>query len=674
MMNNKAKRMSAAGLLIAIGIVYGDIGTSPLYVMKSIVEGNGGIGNVNRDFIIGSISLVLWTVTLLTTLQTVIIALKATNHGEGGIFALYTLVRKRAKWLVLPALIGGAAILADGTLTPAVTVTTAIEGLKGLNFGGNVPVSTQNMVIAITVVILLVLFSIQKMGTSIIGKAFGPIMFLWFTFLGVMGVMNMAGDWSILQAINPIYAIRLLVSPYNKAGLFILGSIFLATTGAEALYSDVGHVGKSNIIGSWPFVFVCLSLNYFGQGVWILNNPTYRPADGGVLNPFFEMIPVNIRLFAIILATIAAVIASQALITGSFTLVAEASGLKFLPRMNINYPSNEKGQIYIPSINKGICVATIAIVLYFQTSAHMEAAYGLSITISMLMTTILLYEWLVMKKVNTVWNWIFLIFFGVLDIMFMISSLTKFTHGGYVSLFIAGAIGFVMYVWYYGNKVRDKREARNAYVRLDEYTDMLTNLSHDENYPTYATNLVYMANVKYNKFIKREILYSILDKRPKRAKAYWFVTVNVTNEPFTAEYAVNTYGTKNVINIQLYLGFKKQTSVNVYIRQIVHDLIADGTIEAQPQEYTTTPGRDVGDFAFVIVQDVISPQTQLVGYEKWLVEARVRLQNLSSNPASWFGLEYADTIIERIPLILGRPNPSYIKRIKPKDYSNAKTK
>ena len=671
-MNTKSKRMSAAGLLIAIGIVYGDIGTSPLYVMKSIVEGNGGIGNVNRDFIIGSISLVLWTVTLLTTLQTVLIALKATNHGEGGIFALYTLVRKRAKWLVLPALIGGAAILADGTLTPAVTVTTAIEGLKGLQFGGSVPVSTQEMVIMITVIILLLLFSIQKMGTSIIGKAFGPIMFIWFTFLGVMGVINMAGDWSIIQAINPVYAIKLLFSPYNKAGIFILGSIFLATTGAEALYSDVGHVGKKNIIGSWPFVFVCLSLNYFGQGVWILNNPTFRPADGGVLNPFYEMIPINIRLFAIILATVAAVIASQALITGSFTLVAEASGLKFLPRMNINYPSTKKGQIYIPSINKGICVATIAIVLYFQTSAHMEAAYGLSITISMLMTTILLYEWLVMKKVKPIWNWIFLIFFGVLDIMFMVSSLTKFTHGGYVSLFIAGAIGFIMYVWYYGNKVRDKRESRNAYVRLDEYTDMLTNLSHDEDYPTYATNLVYMANVKYNKFIKREILYSILDKRPKRAKAYWFVTVNVTNEPFTAEYAVNTYGTKNVINIQLYLGFKKQTSVNVYIRQIVHDLIADGTIEPQPQEYTTSPGRDVGDFSFVIVNDVISPQTQLVGYEKWLVEARVRLQNLSSNPASWFGLEYADTVIERVPLILGRPNPSYIKRIKPKDYSNAK--
>ena len=665
-MNTKSKRMSAAGLLIAIGIVYGDIGTSPLYVMKSIVEGNGGIGNVNRDFIVGSISLVLWTVTLLTTVQTVLIALKATNHGEGGIFALYTLVRKRAKWLVLPALIGGAAILADGTLTPAVTVTTAIEGLKGLKFGGNVPVSTQEMVIVITVVILLVLFSIQKMGTSIIGKAFGPIMFIWFTFLGVMGVINMAGDWTIIQAINPVYAIKLLFSPYNKAGIFILGSIFLATTGAEALYSDVGHVGKKNIIGSWPFVFVCLSLNYFGQGVWILNNPHFQLADGGVLNPFYEMIPINIRLFAIILATIAAVIASQALITGSFTLVAEASGLKFLPRMNINYPSTEKGQIYIPSVNKGICVATIAIVLYFQTSAHMEAAYGLSITISMLATTILLYEWLAMKKINPIWNWIFLIFFGVLDIMFMISSLTKFTHGGYVSLFIAGVIGFIMYVWYYGNKVRDKRESRNAYVRLDEYTDMLTNLSHDEDYPTYATNLVYMANVKYNKFIKREILYSILDKRPKRAKAYWFVTVNVTNEPYTAEYAVNTYGTKNVINVQLYLGFRKQTSVNVYLRQIVHELIADGTIEAQPQRFTTTPGRDVGDFSFVIVNDVISPLTKLTGYEKFMVEARVWLQNLSSNPASWFGLEYADTVVERVPLILGKHQESYIKRIKPK--------
>ena len=670
-MDRKRKRITMAGLLITIGIVYGDIGTSPLYVMKSILEGNGGLATASRELIVGSISLILWTVTLLTTVKYVMIALNATNHGEGGIFALYALVRKRAKWLVIPALVGGAALLADGTLTPAVTVTTSIEGLKKMKFGANIPVPNQSVVIAITIVILLLLFSIQRMGTSIIGKAFGPIMFVWFTFLGLTGIANMSHDWSILEALNPVWAIRILFSPANKVGIFILGSIFLATTGAEALYSDVGHVGKGNIRGSWPYVFICLALNYLGQGVWILQNTNYR-GSGAEINPFFTSMPASLRMFAVILATVAAIIASQALITGSFTLVSEASGLKFLPRMNINYPTTEQGQIYIPSVNKMLCIATIAIVFFFQTSEHMEAAYGLSITVTMLMTTLLLFEYLGKKKRPFILRLCFLLIFGFIETMFLISSLTKFLHGGYVTVLIAGFIGVIMFIWYFGNKVRDQHEETNAYVRLDEYTDMLTDLSHDDDYPTYATNLVYMAKVKYNKFIKREILYSILDKRPKRARAYWFVTVNVTNEPFTAKYAVNTYGTKNVINVQLYLGFKKQTSVNVYLRQIVHDLIADGTIEAQPQEYTTSPGREVGDFSFVIVNDVVSPLTKLQGYEKWIVQARVWLQNLSSNPATWFGLEYADTVVERVPLILGKTKRPHIKRVAPKDYSNLK--
>lgn len=670
-MDRKRKRITMAGLLITIGIVYGDIGTSPLYVMKSILEGNGGLATASRELIVGSISLILWTVTLLTTVKYVMIALNATNHGEGGIFALYALVRKRAKWLVIPALVGGAALLADGTLTPAVTVTTSIEGLKKMKFGANIPVPNQSVVIAITIVILLLLFSIQRMGTSIIGKAFGPIMFVWFTFLGLTGIANMSHDWSILEALNPVWAIRILFSPANKVGIFILGSIFLATTGAEALYSDVGHVGKGNIRGSWPYVFICLALNYLGQGVWILQNTNYK-GSGAEINPFFTSMPANLRMFAVILATVAAIIASQALITGSFTLVSEASGLKFLPRMNINYPTTEQGQIYIPSVNKMLCVATIAIVFFFQTSEHMEAAYGLSITVTMLMTTLLLSEYLGKKKRPFILRLCFLLIFGFIETMFLISSLTKFLHGGYVTVLIAGFIGVIMFIWYFGNKVRDQHEETNAYVRLDEYTDMLTDLSHDDDYPTYATNLVYMAKVKYNKFIKREILYSILDKRPKRARAYWFVTVNVTNEPFTAKYAVNTYGTKNVINVQLYLGFRKQTSVNVYLRQIVHDLIADGTIEAQPQEYTTSPGREVGDFSFVIVNDVVSPLTKLRGYEKWIVQARVWLQNLSSNPATWFGLEYADTVVERVPLILGKTKRPHIKRVAPKDYSNLK--
>ncbi|WEV50984.1 KUP/HAK/KT family potassium transporter [Lactobacillus sp. ESL0731] len=671
-MDQKKKRISAAGMLITIGIVYGDIGTSPLYVMKSILTGNGGLASANRELILGSISLIFWTVTLLTTVKYVIVALNATNRGEGGIFALYALVRKRAKWLVIPALVGGAALLADGTLTPAVTVTTSIEGLKNMRFGSSIPVPSQTMVIIITIVILLLLFSIQMLGTSSIGKAFGPIMLVWFTFLGAIGVLNMAHDWSILAALNPFWAIKILFSPANKVGIFILGSIFLATTGAEALYSDVGHVGKGNIRGSWPYVFICLSLNYLGQGVWILQNPNYQ-THGTELNPFFEAVPANLRLFAIILATIAAIIASQALITGSFTLVSEASGLKFLPRMNIDYPTTEHGQIYIPSVNKMLCVATIAIVMFFQTSEHMEAAYGLSITVTMLMTTLLLFEYLGTKKRPLILRLSFLLVFGFIESMFLISSLTKFMRGGYVTVLIAGFIGVVMFIWYFGNKVRDKHEGANTYVRLDEFTDMLTDLSHDDDFPVYATNLVYMAKVKYNKFIKREILYSILDKRPKRAHAYWFVSVNITNEPFTAKYAVNTYDTKNVINVQLFLGFKKQTSVNVYLRQIVHDLIKDGTIEAQPQEYTTMPGREVGDFSFVIVNDVVSPLTKLKGFEKWIVQARVWLQNLSSNPATWFGLEYTDTVVERVPLILGKPERNlHIKRVAARDYSNLK--
>ncbi len=663
MNNDVRKKVTLAGLLVSIGIVYGDIGTSPLYVMKAIVNENGGIANVNREYIVGSISLILWTITLLTTVKYVLIALKATNHGEGGIFSLYALVRKKAKWLVLPALIGGAALLADGTLTPAVTVTTAIEGLKNMKFGNDIPVPNQNSVLIITIIILLFLFSIQRMGTSIIGKTFGPIMLIWFTFLGLTGAMNLSHDLSLLEALNPVLAVKILFSPANKVGVLILGAVFLATTGAEALYSDVGHVGKGNIMASWPYVFVCLALNYLGQGVWILENPNYH-AGNTDFNPFFEALPSQWKFFAIILATLAAIIASQALITGSFTLVSEASGLKFLPRMKIIYPSTEQGQIFIPSINKMLCAATIVIVFLFKTSEHMEAAYGLAITVTMLMTTILLFEYLSLKKVNILLRLVFLFLFGAIESMFLISSLAKFLHGGYVTVIIAAFIGAIMYIWYFGNKVRDKREAKNAYVRLDEYTSMLSNLSHDDSVPLYATNLVYMAKVKYNKFIKRDMLYSILDKRPKRAHAYWFVTVNVTNEPFTAEYAVNTYGTKNVINVQLYLGFKQQQKVNVYLRQIVHDLIKDGTIESQPQEYTTTPGRDVGDFKFVIVNDVISPQTQLNTYEKWLVESRVWLQNLSSNPAVWFGLEYADTVVERVPLILGSQNIKSIQRTK----------
>ncbi|GEK29585.1 KUP/HAK/KT family potassium transporter [Furfurilactobacillus siliginis] len=665
-MNPKARtRISAAGLLVTLGIVYGDIGTSPLYVMKTILADNGGLTTASRELITGSISLIFWTVMLLTTLKYVLIALRATNHGEGGIFALYTLVRHRARWLIVPALVGGAALLADGMLTPAVTVTTSIEGLKGIVFHGWQPVHNQADVIVITLVILSALFVIQRFGTRVIGRAFGPIMTIWFTFIGVVGLINTLPDLSILRALNPYYAVSILTSPDNKVGIFILGSVFLATTGAEALYSDVGHVGKVNIDGSWPYVFICLMFNYFGQGVWVMQHATdAQLAKVEDFNPFFEILPGDWRFVGIVLATLAAIIASQALITGSYTLVAEAVRLKLLPRLKINYPTLKHGQIYVPVVNGILWIACLGIVLYFRTSAHMEAAYGLAITVTMLMTTLLLYQYLRLRKVNGALAWLMVLFFGSLETMFFVSSMVKFVHGGYVTAILAGLILLVMYIWYYGNIIRDRDEFGSVYVDLDDYKDQLQALSRDESYPTFATNLVYMAKVRPGHLIKREMIYSILDKRPKRAQAYWFVTVNVTDDPYTAKYDVDMLGTDNVINVQLYLGFRREQRVNVYLRAIVQELIESGELPAQPQKYTMSTGRNVGDFSFVVIQEELSPDTRIHPFDWFIIQQRITLQNWTSSPASWFGLDFADVVVEHVPLILGRRRRPIMRRIR----------
>ncbi|WP_420911956.1 KUP/HAK/KT family potassium transporter [Listeria grandensis] len=415
------------GLAIGtLGIVYGDIGTSPLYVMKSIVASNGGLNHVSEDYIIGSLSLIFWTLTLLTTIKYVIIALRADNHGEGGIFSLYALVRKRGKWLVIPAMIGGAALLADGVLTPAVTVTSAIEGLEEIPAFEALFTGNTTLIITIVIIILSGIFFIQRYGTMFIGRIFGPTMFLWFSILGILGIINILGEPSIFRAFSPYYAVELLFSDQNKAGFLILGSVFLATTGAEALYSDLGHVGRKNIYITWPFVKICLLLNYFGQGAWILS---LKNVDDPFVNPFFQSMPEQFILYGVLIATLAAIIASQSLISGAFTLVSEAIALNLLPRLGIRYPSETKGQVYIPTVTTVLWIACIGVVLYFQDSSHMEAAYGLSITVTMLMTTILLFQFLRMKGRSVLMTTGILLTFGVLEFAFFVSSAAKFMHG-----------------------------------------------------------------------------------------------------------------------------------------------------------------------------------------------------------------------------------------------------
>lgn len=658
-------KMTLAGILVALGVVYGDIGTSPMYTMSSLVAGNGGLQNISTDFILGSISLIFWTLTIITTTKYVLIALRADNNGEGGIFALYTLVRKKAKWLLIPAMIGGATFLSDGMMTPAVTVTTAIEGLKGLNINNHVLITNQQTVVLVTIIILSCLFFIQRFGTEALGKAFGPIMLLWFTSLAVAGLYRLAGDWSFLRALNPYYAFQTLISPANKNGIFILGSIFLATTGAEALYSDMGHVGRNNIYGSWPYVKICLLINYLGQGVWlnqVKDLVSYQNMD--TLNPFFEMVPAPFRLAMTIIATLAAIIASQALISGSYTLVSEATKLKLLPRLRMIYPTNFKGQLYIPAVNNIIWVLCIAIVIYFQNSERMAGAYGLVITITMLMTTILLNAWLLTTKNNRFLSELIIVFFLIIETIFLISNSVKFFEGGYVTFTIACILIMIMIIWQYGELLKNDNTFHREYVSLLAYKRQLKKLSEDDTLPLYTTNLVYLTKIHEGYKVKKDILYSILDKRPKRAKVYWFVTVNVTDNPYTTEYSVDTFGTDYMVNVQLYLGFRMEQKVNFFLRQIVNEMMIKGELPRQPQTYTTIPDRNVGDFSFVLIQEELSPDTQLNNIKKSIIQARLWLQRYTVTPAIWFGLSYSDVVMERVPLILGQLRSDRLRLIK----------
>ena len=634
--------------LVTIGIVYGDIGTSPLYVIKSIMEGNGGLDQIDPDFIIGSLSLIIWTVTLLTTIKYVIIAMKADNNGEGGIFSLYSLVKKCGKWLIVPAMMGGSALLADGVLTPAVTVTTAVEGLR------SIPVMekfmTQSVVVIITLTIILVLFAIQRAGTSSIGKAFGPCMLLWFSFLFATGFMNISNFPAVIKAFNPVYAVQVLLSPGNKQGFMILGSVFLAATGAEALYSDMGHVGKQNIYFSWPFVKICLITNYFGQGAWVLaNRENMELIQMEDMNPFYMMLPQAMRPVAIVLSAAAAIIASQALITGSYTLVAEAVRLDLMPHLQIKYPSETKGQIYIGTVNTILWIGCSAVVLYFRSGSRIESAYGLAITITMLMTTLLLSVYLWKVKHRPYIALPVLCLFGAIEMVFFVSSLSKFTSGGYVTAFIAFSLLVIMIIWYRGTQIE---ESSNTQLVVRNYIDEIKELQDDTSIPYTAANIIYMEKSHDPEHIDRDILYSILDKDPKRAEAYWFFSVNVTDDPYTREYSVETYGTDFIFRVQLNLGFKVRQSINIYLRQIIQDLMQDGTLPQQNRTHSIYGQSNVGTFKYCGIIKTIPKENDLSSFDNVIINSKYSIREALGHQSSWYGLDSFPQIMETVPMFL----------------------
>ena len=659
---NGAIPFSLGMVLVTLGVVYGDIGTSPMYTLKSIVSNNGGLATVSEDMILGALSLVIWTMTLVTTVKYVVIAMKADNHNEGGIFALYSLVRRCAKWLILPAMVGGAALLADGILTPAVTVTTAIEGLRSIPVGHALLGDGQGRVVAITIAIICVLFVVQRAGTSSIGKLFGPVMTFWFLFLGGAGLVNMLDNPGILRALDPVRGIMFLFSPVNHSGIMVLGFVFLATTGAEALYSDMGHVGKANIYASWPLVKACLILNYMGQGAWLIANagdPTLQAMES--LNPFYQMLPEPMRPFAIVLSAVAAIIASQALITGSFTLVSEATRLDLLPHLQIHYPSDTKGQLYIPLVNSVMWVGCIFIVLLFQTSDRMEAAYGLAITVTMLMTTTLLTSYIagVMRRRGAAA--LFAVVFGAIELCFFLACLTMFFDGGYVMIILAALLFGMMYVWRRGTAIE---RTQTVFLPVRKYVGQLGQLRRDDDYPLLADNLVFLVNASEPDTLDRDVLYSILDKHPKRARAYWFLNVRVTDEPYTHTYTVDSFGTDFLFKVQLQLGFKVNQRVNAYLRQVVNDLMASGELPQQHHAYSIYEQRgNVGDFRFCMLRKTLAPETAISRSDHRVIYTKYTIRRLCGSPARWYGLENSSIMFEYVPMFAKMRRATHLERI-----------
>ena len=624
--------------------------------------------------VLGALSLIIWTITLITTVKYVLIAMRADNHNEGGIFALYSLVKRCGTWLLFPAMVGGAALLADGILTPAVTVTTAIEGLRTIPALYLLMGDNQAIVIVITIAIISALFFVQRAGTSTIGKAFGPIMTLWFLFLGATGAANILGGVGIevLRALNPLRGIMFLFSDINAAGLMVLGNVFLCTTGAEALYSDMGHVGRANIHASWPFVKACLILNYLGQGSWILAHAGDATLAGiEDLNPFFQMVPEEMRAFAVILSTLAAIIASQALITGSFSLVSEATSLDLMPHLQIRYPSDTKGQLYIPMVNSIMWIGCIVVVLLFQTSSHMEAAYGLAITVTMLMTTLLLTTYITRIMRAPVAAVPFALFFLALEGTFFFSSLTKFMHGGYFTVALAAAIFAVMYVWRRGTAIE---HTQSVYLDVKSYIDQLSALRDDERYPLLTDNLVFLTNDSSLDKLDRDILYSILDKGPKRARAYWFLNVQVTDEPNTHAFTVNDFGTDFVFKVQLRLGFRVNQRVNQYLYQVVGNLVQRGKLAAQPRDYSIYREKSpVGSFRFCLIRKVVTPESDVSPANARVLGTKYAIRRLCGSAAQWYGLENSAIILENVPLFSKTKREHTLDYIDPEDMRALRT-
>lgn len=629
-----SKKITAGTLLVALGIIYGDIGTSPLYVLKAIIEHR----QISEELVYGGISLVFWTLVFQTSIKYIWLTLQADNQGEGGIFSLYALVKRYGKGLVIPTILGATTLLADGIITPPISISSAVEGLKMVPFLDHLPT------VPLVIIILSVLFFFQRFGTEKAGKFFGPAMVIWFLMLLILGINQIILHPNIFKALSPVYGYHLLT--HYRDGFWILGAVFLCTTGAEALYSDLGHCGIGNIRITWFFVKTCLVINYLGQAAWLMNQNDLHLHGR---NPFFEVMPHWFLLPGIFIATMAAIIASQALITGSFTLINEAMNLNFWPRVGVRQPSESKGQIFIPSVNTMLWIGCIMIVLIFKNSARMEAAYGLAITLTMLVTTYLLSFFLHFKlKWNKLIVAAFVTIFFSIELAFFVANIKKFPDGGFITLIISGIYFFIMFSVFSGRKISNRF---TKFVDIEKYEDIFSELSEDDSIPKFSTHLIYMTKANSHHQIEEKIMKSILAKKPKRADVYWFLHINRTNQPYTLDYEVFELLNDKIFKININIGFRVIPKTEVYFKKIIQKLVENRELNLHIRPDGSTKYNPEPDFKFVVIERFLSVENEFTLKDGVILNTFFFLKRISLSDAKFFGLEKSDVEVENIPLV-----------------------
>lgn len=643
--------VSMAGMLVTLGIVFGDIGTSPLYVFKAIVHGHA----IEERLIYGAISCIIWTLTLQTTFKYIYLTLQADNRGEGGVFSLYALVRRYGKWVYIPAIIGATTLLADGIIQPPISISAAVEGLGGVPAFADIIEPGNRLTVTVVMGIIALLFFFQRFGTKVVGYAFGPIMLIWFSMLFVLGALQIADHPDVLRCFNPYYAYELLA--IYPGGFWLLGAVFLCTTGAEALYNDMGHCGLKNIRWTWGFVKVALITNYMGQGAWLLSS---AGPDLAERNPFYEIVPHWFLLASVGIATCAAVVACQAVISGSFTLINEAITLNFWPRVKVKFPTEIRGQIYIPSVNWMLFLGCLGVMIYFKKSSAMEAVYGFFIVVAMLMTTTLMYGYLrYVKRWKLAAVFLVMFVFFSLEIANFIANAVKILNQP-ILLFLVFGLLSVMFIWYRARKVTNRFL---EFVQLTKYAQALRDLSDDKEVPKYATHLVYLTKADRATNVEKQVIDSILAKKVKRADIYWFVHVNYTDEPYTMEYRVKELIDDKVIRVDFDLGFRVQARINMLFKRVLEEMESDHELEFRSKYESIKKGDFHTDICYILTERFLSVENEFTLRDDLILDAYFALKRMALSDREAFGLDPNLTVVEQVPLVIQQRSELPLKRV-----------